>query len=452
MRRPAGEPEVPPPPHAPSRPARHRSVDDPASAATDAPSGSARWARALTSLGRCGSGDAANGPPVPCDAPRLVPPRIVKEDSWRTVQGHGQRRHQGLGARLGAVRAAARRRTGAPSVVYIVLDDVGFSAMSCYGGPIETPNIDRIAAEGVRYTQWHTTALCSPTRSCLLTGRNHTRNSMACITEAAIGFPNASGTIPPENGMLSEILGELGWNTYMVGKWHLCPTDEMNLASTAPQLAERPGLRALVRLPRRRDEPVVSGSGLRQPPGRPADDSRRRATTSPMTSPTRRSSSSRTPRRSRPEKPFFLYYAPGACHAPHHAPKEWIDKFKGRFDMGYEAMREQTLARQKELGIVPADTELPPVNPIGTPETRTGPEGQPFPALDYTLPWDVARRRREAAVRPDGRGVRRVPRPRRPPHRPAARLPRGQRPARQHHHRRRLRQRRERRGRPERAR
>ena len=121
---------------------------------------------------------------------------------------------------------------GAPSVVYIVLDDVGFSAMSSYGGPIDTPNIDRIAAEGVRYTQWHTTALCSPTRSCLLTGRNHTRNSMACITEAAGGYPNASGTIPPENGMLPEILGELGWNTYMVGKWHLCPTVEMNLAST----------------------------------------------------------------------------------------------------------------------------------------------------------------------------------------------------------------------------
>ena len=117
-------------------------------------------------------------------------------------------------------------------MVYIVLDDVGFSAMSCYGGPIDTPNIDRIATEGIRYTQWHTTALCSPTRSCLLTGRNHTRNSMACITEAAVGFPNASGTIPPENGMLSEILAERGWNTYMVGKWHLCPTVEMNVAST----------------------------------------------------------------------------------------------------------------------------------------------------------------------------------------------------------------------------
>ena len=107
-----------------------------------------------------------------------------------------------------------------------------------------------------------------------------------------------------------------------------------------------------------------------------------------MTSPTRRWSSSRTPRRSRPEKPFFLYYAPGACHAPHHAPKEWIEKFKGRFDQGYEAMREETLARQKEMGLVPADTELPPINPIGTPETRKGPDGKPFPILDFTRPWD----------------------------------------------------------------
>src|SRR5258708_3740600 len=90
-----------------------------------------------------------------------------------------------------------------------------------------------------------------------------------------------------------------------------------------------------------------------------------------------------------PDKPFFLYYAPGAAHAPHHVSKEWADKFKGHFDMGYEAIREQTLARQKRMGIVPADTELPPVNPIGTPQTRTGPKGQPFPPLDYTRPWDT---------------------------------------------------------------
>ena len=164
---------------------------------------------------------------------------------------------------------------GAPNVLYIVLDDVGFSAMSCYGGPIETPNIDRIVANGVRYTQFHTTALCSPTRSCLLTGRNHTRNSMACITEAAIGFPNASGTIPPENGMLSEILGERGWNTYMVGKWHLCPTDEMNLASTRRNWPSGRGFERWYGFLGAETNQWYPRPRLRQPSGRPAEHPRR---------------------------------------------------------------------------------------------------------------------------------------------------------------------------------
>ena len=276
---------------------------------------------------------------------------------------------------------------GATSVVYIVLDDVGFSALGCYGGPVETPNIDRLAEDGVRYTQWHTTALCSPTRSCLLTGRNHTRNSMACITEAAIGFPNASGTIPPENAMLSEILGESGWNTYMVGKWHLCPDDEMNLASTRRNWPSGRGFERwygflgaetsqwypdlvydnhLVDQPRSPEEGYHLTEDLTDKAIEFIMDAKSVA----------------------PEKPFFLYYAPGACHAPHHVPREWIDKYKGRFDMGYEAMREQTLAKQKELGLVPSDTELPPINPIGTTETRTGPDGKPFPPLDVTRPWE----------------------------------------------------------------
>jgi arylsulfatase A-like enzyme len=161
---------------------------------------------------------------------------------------------------------------GAPNVVFIVLDDVGFSALSSYGGPIDTPNIDRIAADGIRYTLWHTTALCSPTRSWLLTGRSHTRNSMACITEAAVGFPNASGTIPPENGMLPEILGELGWNTYMLAKWHLGPTIEMNVDAT--ELAERPRIRALPWVPGSGNESVVSRPGLHRGVG--AEDRRDR--------------------------------------------------------------------------------------------------------------------------------------------------------------------------------
>jgi arylsulfatase A-like enzyme len=259
--------------------------------------------------------------------------------------------------------------------------------MGCYGGPIETPNIDRVAASGVRYTQWHTTALCSPTRSALLTGRNHTRNSMACITEAASGFPNASGVIPPENGQIQQILGERGWNTYMVGKWHLCPEAEMNLASSRRNWPNGRGFERWygflgaetnqwfpelvydshpVDPPRSPEEGYHFGEDITDKALEFIKDAKALA----------------------PDKPFFLYYAPGACHAPHHAPKEWSDRFKGRFDMGYEVMREQTLARQKELGIVPPGTELPPINPIGTPDTRSGPKGEPFPALDVTRPWD----------------------------------------------------------------
>ena len=276
---------------------------------------------------------------------------------------------------------------GAPSVVYIVLDDVGFSALGCYGGPVETPHIDGLAKKGVRFTQWHTTALCSPTRSCLLTGRNHTRNSMACITEAAIGFPNASGTIPPENGAISEILGERGWNTYMVGKWHLCPDDEMNLASTRRNWPTGRGFeRWYGFLGAETSQWYPDLVYDNHPVDQPSTPEEGYHLTEDLTD--KAIEFIRDAKAIAPEKPFFLYYAPGACHAPHHAPKEWIEKYKGRFDMGYEAMREETLARQKELGIVPNDTEVPPINPIGTPETRTGPDGKLFPPLDVTRPWD----------------------------------------------------------------
>ncbi|HTT92993.1 MAG TPA: arylsulfatase [Acidimicrobiales bacterium] len=279
-----------------------------------------------------------------------------------------------------------RAPAGAPNILYIVLDDVGFSAMSCYGGPIETPNIDRVANAGVRYTQWHTTALCSPTRSCLLTGRNHTRNSMACITEAATGFPNASGTIPPENGMLSEVLGERGWNTYMVGKWHLCPTDEMNLAATRRNWPSGRGFeRWYGFLGAETNQWYPDLVYDNHPVDQPRSPEEGYHLTEDITD--KALEFIADAKAVAPEKPFFLYYAPGACHAPHHAPKEWIDRFKGRFDVGYEAIRETILARQKQLGIVPAGTELPPINPIGTPETRHGPDGQPFPSLDYTRPW-----------------------------------------------------------------
>jgi arylsulfatase A-like enzyme len=279
-----------------------------------------------------------------------------------------------------------RAPEGAPNVVYVVLDDVGFGAIGCYGGPVETPNIDRLAAEGLRYTQWHTTALCSPTRSCLLTGRNHTRNSMACITEAAVGFPNASGTIPPENGMVSEILGELGWNTYIVGKWHLCPEAEMNLASTRRNWPTGRGFERFYGfLGAETNQWYPELVYDNHPVDQPASPEDGYHLTVDLTD--KALEFIKDAKAIAPEKPFFLYYAPGACHAPHHAPKEWVDRYRGRFDIGYEAIREQILARQKELGVMPPETELPPVNPIGTAADRTGPEGKPFPAMDFTRPW-----------------------------------------------------------------
>jgi arylsulfatase len=239
----------------------------------------------------------------------------------------------------------------------------------------------------VRYTQWHTTALCSPTRSCLLTGRNHTRNSMACITEAAVGFPNASGTIPPENGMVSEILGERGWNTYSVGKWHLCPTVEMNLASNRRNWPTGRGFERFygflgAETNQWHPDLVYDNHPVDQP--KPPEEGYH--FTEDITD--KALEFIKDAKAIAPDKPFFLHYAPGAAHAPHHAPREWIERYAGKFDMGYEALREQTLARQKEMGIVPADTELPPLNPIGTPQDRTGPGGLPFPPLDYTKPWD----------------------------------------------------------------
>jgi arylsulfatase A-like enzyme len=276
---------------------------------------------------------------------------------------------------------------GAPNVLYIVLDDVGFSAMSCYGGPIETPNIDRIANAGVRYTQWHTTALCSPTRSCLLTGRNHTRNSMACITEAAIGFPNGSGVVPPENGMVSEVIGERGWNTYLVGKWHLCPEAEMNVASPRRNWPTGRGFERFYGfLGAETNQWYPDLMYDNHPVDQPRMPEEGYHLTEDLTD--RAIGFIKDSKVMAPDKPFFLYYAPGACHAPHHAPKAWIEKFRGRFDMGYEEIRSRTLARQQEMGIVPPDTDLPPVNPLGTMESHTDPR-KPMNEMDTTRPWET---------------------------------------------------------------
>jgi arylsulfatase A-like enzyme len=272
---------------------------------------------------------------------------------------------------------------GAPNILYVVLDDVGFSAMEPYGGLIETPNIKRIADRGTTFTEFHTTALCSPTRSCLLTGRNHTTNGMGCITEATSGFPNANGHIPFECANLAEVLVERGWNTYHVGKWHLCAEDEMNLASSKRQWPLGRGFE--------RYYGFLGGETNQWYPDLVYDNHPVAAPSLPedgyhltVDLTDKAIEFVNDAKAIAPDKPFFLYYCPGAAHAPHHAPQEWIDRYKGVFDMGYEAYREGVLERQKALGIIESSTELSPIDPYAD---TTSHDGKPWSETDRVRPW-----------------------------------------------------------------
>jgi arylsulfatase A-like enzyme len=273
---------------------------------------------------------------------------------------------------------------GAPSVLYIVLDDVGYSAMEPWGGLIETPNINRLAERGLTYTNWHTTALCSPTRSSLLTGRNHTTNGMACIAEATSGFPNSNGHIPFECATIAEVLGERGWNTYMLGKWHLCPSDEMNMASTKRNWPVGRGFeRYYGFLGGETNQWYPDLVYDNHPVDQPAMPEDGYHLTTDLTD--KAIAFIKDAKMIAPEKPFFMYFCPGATHAPHHAPSEWIEKYRGRFDMGYERYRELVFERQKQLGIFPASAELSPLNPYVHEESV---DGKPWPPLDVVRPWD----------------------------------------------------------------
>ena len=276
---------------------------------------------------------------------------------------------------------------GAPNVLMIVWDDVGYGAMSAFGGPIETPTMERIAEQGIRFSNFHTTALCSPTRSSLLTGRNATSNNMACITEASAGFPGFSARIPFENGTIAEVLNERGWNTYALGKWHLTPGEETDASSWKGRWPLGRGFERfygflggetsqwypdLVEDNHPIEQPATPEEGYHLSADL-ADKAIRFV---------------RDAKAVNPDKPWFMYFCPGCAHAPHHVFKEWADRYQGRFDEGYEAIRASILARQKELGLMPADVELSPINPHGEPEGITGPEGQAWPQLDFVRPWD----------------------------------------------------------------
>ncbi len=276
---------------------------------------------------------------------------------------------------------------GAPNILMIVWDDVGYGAMDVFGGPIETPTMQRIADAGIRYSNFHTTALCSPTRSSLLTGRNATSNNMACITEASAGFPGLSSRIPFENGFISEVLNERGWNTYAIGKWHLTPGEETDMSSWKGRWPLGRGFE--------RYYGFLGGETNQWYPDLVYDnhpmDQRYRPDEGYHFSKDIAEKAIEFIRDSRtiaPEKPWFMYFCPGCAHAPHHVFKEWADRYRGRFDMGYEKIREQILENQKKMGLLPETTELSPINPHGEPAT-TGPDGQAWPALDFVPPWDA---------------------------------------------------------------
>lgn len=280
---------------------------------------------------------------------------------------------------------APKAPEAAPNVLFVVWDDVGYGTMDCFGGPVRTPTMSRIAAQGVRYSNFHTTALCSPTRASLLTGRNATSNGMATIAEFSSGFPGISTRIPFENGFLSEVLAENGYNTYCVGKWHLTPGEETGMAAWKRRWPLGRGFERFYGFLGGESSgwypDLVHDNHPTEPPATPEEGYHIAKDLSDKAI-----QFIRDAKVVEPEKPFFLYFSLDAAHAPHHVAQEWADKYKGVFDQGYEAIRDQILARQKELGLLPEDTELSGINPHGEP-TVTGPDGQPWPLLDTVRPW-----------------------------------------------------------------
>ena len=251
----------------------------------------------------------------------------------------------------------ARAPGGAPNVVLVVLDDVGFAQLGCFGSDIDTPRFDGLAADGLRYRNFHTTAMCSPTRACLLTGRNHHTCAMGGITDLCMGFPGYNGRVPKACGFVSEVLRQAGWATFAIGKWHLAPSDEQHAAAPRDRWPLGQGFE--------RSYGFLGGETNQFAPDLVSDNSPIRFTPPAgyhLTEDLVDHAIQRVVdvRTADPDKPFFLYLALGACHAPHQAPREWIERYRGRFDEGWDVWRERTLARQIASGIVPPGTTLSP--------------------------------------------------------------------------------------------
>ena len=246
---------------------------------------------------------------------------------------------------------------GAPNILLVLIDDAGFGNPSTFGGPIETPNLSRVAEQGLRYNRLHVTALCSPTRAALLTGRNNHAVGFGSIGEFAGGFPGYSANLPRDCAPLPRILRDNGYSTAIFGKWHLTPDGQQGAAGPFDRWPNAWGYDHFYGI-------IGRGSGQWDPclaenqkiigtPDKYYDSDEPFYFPDAMAD--RTIESLRAVRGPDADRPFFVYYSTGCSHAPRHITRAWADKYKGKFDQGWDRLREETFARQKELGVIPPD-------------------------------------------------------------------------------------------------
>jgi arylsulfatase A-like enzyme len=287
---------------------------------------------------------------------------VALDRSVLPIQEPGRPAYTELNARNAKLppRFEVKAPDGAPNVVIILIDDLGFGATSTFGGPIGTQTLDTLARQGLRYNNFHTTALCSPTRAALKAGRNHHTVNMAFITEMATGFPGATGQVPNSTAPLAEMLRLNGYSTAAFGKWHETAAWEASLAGPFDRWPTRQGFDKFYGF--------IGGETNQWAPYlydgvAPVElpDDPDYHFMSDMTD--KAVAWLKYQKALTPDKPAFIYFAPGATHAPHHVPQEWIARWKGKFDQGWDRIRAESLARQIRMGVVPAGTKLPPKPP-----------------------------------------------------------------------------------------
>jgi arylsulfatase A-like enzyme len=254
-------------------------------------------------------------------------------------------------------RFEVKAPAGAPNVILVLVDDLGFAGTSAFGGPVSTPTFDRLASEGIYFNNFNTTALCSPTRACIKSGRNHHVNNMGFITEMATGMPGSTGEIPQSVAPVAEMLRLNGYSTGAFGKWHETATWETSVSGPFDRWPTRQGFDKFYGFfggETNQWAPFVyDGTHVVELPEDPNYHFMNDMTNQAV-------AWMKYQKALTPDRPYFMYFAPGATHAPHHVPQQYIEKWKGKFDGGWDAMREQILARQIEMGIVPAGTKLAP--------------------------------------------------------------------------------------------